>query len=198
MSEVNTSIKRRRKLSPAIEADARAQYISGQMSIMEIARKLDLHYSIVHRWASLGKWKEERERVIQEINARSLDELVKIQAENRLNVVTRHLKVGEAFENQVHRTLEDASKKTAPLSPRDLSDVGKALQAGTTVTARAIGLEQFQMQNGAAGPRISLLINNNLSPIQDAMPEPGPDADRSRAPIDVQPIENGIENGDEF
>ena len=139
------------------------------LTLAGIAEAVGITVFTLQNWMRGGKWAAQRQAIVQEITERAHADAVKFQAENRLKVLQKHMTIGTAFEDEVGRKLEQVKGQNLPMDARSLADMGKALQAGTVVTARAVGIDQ-QVQVNVA-PKVNLLINTNINPIGSVEPE---------------------------
>jgi phage antirepressor YoqD-like protein len=171
--EFSIQAPRSRSVKFAAKVKAYDLYVNqSNLTVAEIAKEIGMNHHTLIQWIHKGRWTIQRQAIAQEIAERAQAATVKFQAENRLKVLQKHMTVGTAFETEVERKLKQIKDSNTPMDARSLADMGKALQAGTTVTARAVGIDQ-QVQVNIA-PKVNFLINTNINPVEPDSTCPAP------------------------
>ena len=161
-------VKIRRSLRTKFKA--MEMYLSGGYTGQQIADALVIPFTTLVNWMHVGGWVEKRRTMIAELEDRLMLGTMQFHAENRLKIMQQHVEIGTKFEHEVKRNL-DSRPANEVIHSRDLADLGKALQAGTTVTARAVGLDKLDPSRDQA-TKVALLINNNINPTPVDPPRP--------------------------
>jgi len=143
-------------MDPRIKAKVWADYLTGQYTNVEIAKRNQISSYTMTTWIGQEKWVMRRRALEKE-----LIDLVNFQAtgmvrQHFVRIVKKHLNLTDILDVQIEKAL------AGELGPRNLESLAKALKSSADISARAVGLDKpnSPASQVMAGNRI---INYNLS-----------------------------------
>ena len=178
------AVRWRATVSPATKAKALNDYLFSDKSRKEIAEECNISFSTLLTWMKNEKWAEQRRQLERDLQQEISLERTRFVKRNLLKVMKDHLKLGQDFEKEVKRRLDLNSKRASPTTAEDLEKLGKALQTGSNVSARAVGLDRREAFAQSPQMNVNLLFNTDLNPTPARPTRPAPVSE----PIDVQDV----------
>jgi len=187
---IDPTVRKRATISPVTKARALELYLFSNKTQREIADEVGINFLSLKQWIVVERWGDQRKQLEKDLQEEISLQRTRFVKKNLLKVMKDHLSLGQSFEAEVKRRLDQNVKRGVPTTAEDLERLGKALQTGTNVSARAVGLDRRDAFAPTQGVNVNLLINTDLKPTRVV---PGP-CDISSEPvdrrdsIDVQPV----------
>lgn len=150
------------------------KYLTGRQTMAELAKESAISRYTIQTWINREHWAAKKKKFEAEVEAAYEAECLRLIAINKGKVMNRHLKVSEELENQVMSKLVQSktTKGETKAEPRELQELGNALNRSSQVSARVVGIDRSANAAGGAvnitgsivqlGMRPKRLINEEI------------------------------------
>lgn len=120
------------RVSPKRKAQVRTEYLAGDASLRDLAKKHRIDPATVMRWAAADAWVEERERIASRARAKVAERIVDSQAE----MLARHVRFASKGLAKAEETLDAVDT----FDPEGIAQAVRAGKAAAAMERLAAGL----------------------------------------------------------